>query len=389
MANTILTPTAVTREILRVLHEKLSFIGTVNRSYDDSYAQKGAKIGDTLKIRLPNQYTVRTGKTLNAQDTAETSVSLAVATQKGVDMNFSTAELTMSLDDFSKRVINPAVAVLASNIEYSMLSYVTPKIYNLVGTAGTTPASLLTPLNARAMLNKNLAPKDGTRCLQYGSTAMASTVNALSGLFHESTAIKEQYREGMMGRTAGFDWYENERVYVQANSAGTTASTTTSNTATTVTISTTTTAYSAGTVVTFAGCYAVHPETKVAYDYLQQFTVTSATATVLTVSPSIITSGATQNCSAVPTGSGAVTVVGAASTSYPQHLAYHPDAFAFATADLEMPQGVHFAARENFDGLSIRIVRQYDINNDNIPCRLDILHGYEVLRASQACRITG
>ena len=122
MANTLLTPTAVTREILRVAHEKLAFIGTVERQYDDSFANSGAKIGDSLKIRLPNKYTVRTGKTLNAQDTEEESVTLTVATQKGVDMNFSTAELTMDLDDFSKRIIQPAVAVLVSNIESSMRS---------------------------------------------------------------------------------------------------------------------------------------------------------------------------------------------------------------------------------------------------------------------------
>lgn len=71
MPNTILTATAVTREALRVLHQKLNFVGTITRDYDDRFAQQGAKVGDTLKIRLPNQYTVRTGATLSAQDTTE------------------------------------------------------------------------------------------------------------------------------------------------------------------------------------------------------------------------------------------------------------------------------------------------------------------------------
>src|SRR5690349_1473272 len=110
MANSLLTPTAVTREALRILHQKLNFVGTVNRQYDDSFAQSGAKIGDTLKIRLPNQYTVRTGATLSAQDTTESSVSLQIATQKGVDVNFSSVELTLPLDDFSKRILDPAMS---------------------------------------------------------------------------------------------------------------------------------------------------------------------------------------------------------------------------------------------------------------------------------------
>jgi len=403
MANSILTPTAVTREALRVLHEKASFLGTVNRTYDDSYAQKGAKIGSDLKIRLPNQYTVRTGKALAAQDTAESSVTMTLATQKGVDMNFSTAELTMSLDDFSKRIIQPAMAVLVSNIESSMLTNVTQKVYNLVGTAATTPASLTTPLAARARLNQMLAPKDGQRCLQYGSDAMGATVDALKGLFQDSNAIKEQYREGMMGRSAGFDWYENERIYTHTNGSDITGTLDAASLVTdggnTMDMHTTiaVTAITVGSVFTVAGVYACHPETKTAYNFLQQFTCTAIGSSTITVNPTIYMTGPKQNvCTAAGAqvttatfNSAALVFNGAASAVLPQHLAYHPDAFAFVTADLEMPQGVHFAARENLDGVSVRIVRQYDINNDNIPCRLDILHGYEAIRPQLACRITG
>ena len=78
MANTLLTPTQATREALRILHQKLRFVGSISRQYDDSFAKKGAKIGTSLTIRLPNQYTVRTGATLTAQDTTEASTSLAV-----------------------------------------------------------------------------------------------------------------------------------------------------------------------------------------------------------------------------------------------------------------------------------------------------------------------
>lgn len=393
MANSLLTPTQVTREVLNVLHEKATFIGTTNRSYDDSFAQKGAKIGDSLKIRLPNKYTVRSGKVLSAQDTSEESVTLTVATQKGVDMNFSTAELAMKIDDFSKRIIQPAVAVLVSTIEYDYLSSVTKEIYNQVGTAGTTPNAMLTFGEARAKLNQYLAPKDDRRHIQLDSIAMATMVDAVKGLFQDSDSIKKQYREGKMGRTAGFDWSENERIYVHTNGtdhSGITLDTDTlANGDTTCAITGCSSAPTAGTVFTFATGNAVHPETKQAYGHLQQFVVVSATTTEITFSPAIYSSGAKQNVSVMPSTTSALTFVGSASTAYEQHLAYHEDAFAFATADLELPQGVHFAARENFDGVSVRIVRQYDINNDNIPCRLDILHGFKTLRAELACRVTG
>lgn len=393
MANSLLSPTEIARETLRVLHEKATFLSTVKRDYDSSFAQSGAKIGDSLKIRLPNQYTVRSGKTLNAQDTSEQSVTLTVATQKGVDMNFSTAELTMHINDFSKQIIQPAAAVLVSDIESSMLSTVTKDVYNLVGTAGTTPNAFLTFGQARAKLNQGLAPKDGRRRVQIDSVAMASMVDTGKGLFQDASAIAEQYTEGLIGRTAGFDWYENERVYT--HTTGSDHTTVTVNDASIAsgdsTITTAGGSVTVGTVFTFSGdaVKAVHPETKVAYAHDAQFVITAVSGNDWTFDPPIYTSGANQNVSKLPTTGAAITLVGAASTAYPQHLAYHQDAFAFATADLVMPEGVHFASRENFDGIAIRIVRQYDINNDNLPCRLDILHGYKTLRASQACRITG
>lgn len=388
MANTILTPTAVTREILRIAHEKLSFIGTTVRTYDDSYARTGAKIGDSLKIRKPNKYTVRTGKPLNAQDTSEDSVTLTVATQKGVDMVFSSAELTLELDDFSKRILEPAMAQLCSVLEADMLSYVTKKVANHVGTPGTLP-TFLEIAKAKAKLNQNLAPKDNNRYLQMESVDMAGEVDALKGLFHDSKEIAKQYREGMVGRALGLDWYENERIYshtVGSDIAGTTNDTLASgdNTITTSSVN-----MNVGDIFTITTCYDVHPETKVAFPSLKQFVVTAKTdANNYTFWPAMITSGANQTVSALPASGQTLTVVGTvASTAYPNHLMYHKEAFAFATADLEMPSGVDFAAREVYDGLSIRVVRQYDINNDNFPCRLDILYGKKTVRPDLACRV--
>lgn len=399
MANTILTPQQITREALRILHSKLTFISNINRQYDSSFAKEGAKIGDSLKIRLPNQYTVRTGKTLSTQDTTETSTTLQVSTQKGVDVNFSSAELTLSLDDFSDRILEPAMARLASEIESDALSMY-KDVYNLVGTAGTVPTgsdALKTYLQARQKLNEALAPMDSKRTLHLLPTSMVEIVNSLKGLFADSKEISEQYKEGMMGRSAGFDWYENTLLptHTLGNKVASVTVSGASQTGSSLLVGGTANndTFKQGTVFTIAGVYQVHPETKTVMPNLQQFVVTSdvtatTTTATLAISPAIVTSGATQTVSASPANSAAITFVGSASTGYGQNLAFHKDAFAFATADLLMPKGVDFARREIYDGISLRIVRAYDINNDNLPCRIDVLYGYKAIRPQMACRIT-
>jgi hypothetical protein len=398
MANALLTPQQITREALRVLHNKLTFIGAINRQYDDSFAKAGAKIGDTLKIRLPNQYTVRTGKTLAAQDVTEQSVSLQIATQKGVDVNFSSAELTLSLDDFSSRILEPAMAVLASSLEADAFTMYRD-VYQQVGTAGTTPNTLLTYLQARAKLNNSLTPMDANRTAHLSPLATATIVDALKGLFQDSSAIREQYREGAMGRTAGFDWYENPLVPTHTNGdIGSGSSVTVSGasqTGSSLNVGGVTNGQvmKDGTVFTIAGVYRVHPETKAATQQLQQFVCTAdttftGTSGTIPISPAIVTSGAQQGVTASPANGAALTVTGAANTGYEQEMAFHRDAFAFATADLVLPRGVDFVAREVYDGVSMRIVRAYDINNDAFPCRIDVFYGYETIRPQMACRIT-
>lgn len=392
MPNTILTPTQVTREALRVLHQKLNFVGNIVRDYDDSFAKSGAKIGDSIKVRLPNQYTVRTGATLSAQDTTENSVTLQVATQKGVDLNFSSAELTLSLDDFSARILEPAMAVLAANIEADALSMALD-VYQAVNGIGSA-ITLNRVLQGRKMLQDALAPADNQRTALLNTQDNVDLIDALKGLFQDSTAISKQYKEGIMGRTAGFDFYENTLLASQATGTAASATTYTVNganqTGSGVVVATGATTFKKGDVVTFAGCNRVHPETKADTGVLQQFVVTAdyaGGAGTLAISPAIVTSGGAQNVTASPTNGGAVTKVGGASAVYRPSLVFHKEAFAFATADLIMPGGVDFAAREVMDGISMRVVRAYDINNDKFPCRLDVLYGYRTLRAQLAARI--
>lgn len=386
MSNTLLTPTAVTREALRILHQKLNFVGNIVREYDDSYAKSGAKIGDSLKIRLPNKYTVRTGATLSAQDTTESSVTLQVATQKGVDLNFTSVDLTLSLDDFSSRILEPAMAVLAANIEADALSMY-KDVYQSVWNGGSA-ATYNKALDARVLLQRALAPTNDRTALM-DPLSMADVVKDTKTLFQNSTEVGKQYKEGYMGRAAGFDWMENTLIpsHTRGGSNGSYLVNGASQTGSTLTVDTGATAPSAGDVITIAGVYSVHPETKVSTGVLQQFVIgASATTTSFPISPAIVASGATQNVSGSPADNAAITFAGTASTAVGTSLLFQKEAFAFATADLVMPKGVDFAAREVFDGVSMRVVRQYDINNDKFPCRLDVLYGYKPLRPELAVR---
>jgi hypothetical protein len=395
MANTILTPSMITREALRILHQKLNFIGNINRQYDDSFANSGAKIGDTLNVRLPNQYTVRTGKTLSTQDTTENKVPLTVGTQKGVDVNFSSAELTLSLDDFSSRILEPAMAVLAANLEADAFSMALD-VYNSVNNIGSA-ITFKNVMTGRKLLNDNLAPLDNNRTCILNTTDQVDLIDALKGLFQDSSAIQKQYKEGQMGRTGGFDFYENTLVPTQTTGTAAAATTytvngaVTTNGATVVVVATGATTFKKGDVITFSGCNRVHPETKSDTGTLQQFVVTAdyaGGAGNLSISPAVYTSTGQQNVLATGIPNGAtVAKVGGASAVYKPSLVFHKDAFAFATADLIMPKGVDFSAREVYDGISMRIVRAYDISNDNLPCRIDVLYGFKTLRAQLAARI--
>jgi hypothetical protein len=389
MSNTILTPDMITKEALRILHQKANFIGSMNRAYDDSFAQSGAKIGDSLRIRLPNRYTVRTGATLSAQDTTEQATTLQVSTQKGVDLNFTSNELTLSLDDFSKRILEPAMAQLAASVESDAFNMV-KDVPNVVGAAGSA-TTFKNVLEARKKLSDNLAP-NAERRLILNTQDNVDLVDSLKGLFQDSSTISQQYKEGMVGKTAGFDAiYENTLIPNFTNGAG--ASYLVNGAAqsgASLIVDTGTGAMPKGTVFSIAYVFAVHPESRLSTGIVQQFVVTAdyaGGAGTVSIYPSIVASGALQTVNAVPADNAAITVYNTASDVTTTSLAFHKDAFTFATADLVMPKGVDFAAREVYDGISIRVVRQYDVNSDSFPCRLDILYGYKAIRPQLACRI--
>lgn len=412
MSNLFAVTDLVASESLRIAHEKLQFIGTVDRQYDKSFGLNRGAVsphGATLRVKYPNRYTRRQGsRVMDVQEQSEAAGTITVATQDGVDMRFNSAELIQSVsndgafDDLSRNYIAPAVAVMCSGIEADFLAYCTKATYNTAGTAGTPPTDLAAVGAARAKLNQYLAPKDGNRCIQADSVTMAGLVNGLKGLFQDSTQIKEQYREGMIGRTAMADWYENDRVWTMTNGSDVTGTTDAAALVTdggnTVDMHTTiaVTAVNVGQVFTIAGVYACHPETKAAYSSLQQFTITAIGTSTVTVSPTIYMTGPKKN---VVSSTGAtltpssfnsqtLTFIGNASTSYVQNLMYHKEAFQFVTADLPIFDDPQKCIVKNSENLSIRVWMASDIRNDELLMRLDILYGFAALRPEWACRIT-
>jgi hypothetical protein len=400
MSNSILTIDMITRKALEILENSLVITRTVNRQYDDSFAVEGAKIGSTLRIRLPDRALVTDGAALQVQDDNEQYTTLTVSSQKHIGVNFTTAELTMQLDDFAERVLKPRISQLASSIDADVANSF-KSMYQSVGTPGTTPGTSLVLLQAQQKLNEAAAVMN-PRYATVNPAANAGLVEGMKGLFNPTNTISRQFKNGLMGEgVLGFDEISMSQSIKQFTTGTRTGSHTvtsavTAQGSTTILITGTgSQTIKQGDVFTVAGVYAVNPQTRESTGSLQQFVATAdATATAgaytVSVSPAMYTSSqALATVDSFPQASAAVTFLGSASTQYPQNLVYHKDAITFATADLLMPQGVDMASRQVHNGISMRIVRQYDINNDRLPCRIDVLYGYSVIRPQMGVRLWG
>jgi len=400
VANSILTIDMITRKALEILENNLVLTRNVNRQYDDSFAVEGAKIGSTLRIRLPDRALVTDGAALQVQDDNEQHTTLTVNNQKHIGVNFTSAELTMQLDDFADRVLKPRISQLASSIDADVANAFRT-IGNSVGTPGTTPATSLVLLQAQQKLNENAAVMS-PRYATVNPAANAGLVEGMKGLFNPTDTISKQFKNGMMGTgVLGFDEINMSQSIKQFTTGTRGATGNTTSAAVTVegaaaialTVASGAT-IKAGDVFTVADCFAVNPQTRESTGSLFQFVVladvtASGTAVTVTVAPMYSANQALATVNSLPGNSKAVVFVGAASTQYAQNLVYHKDAITFATADLLLPQGVDMAARAVHNGISLRVVRQYDINNDRMPCRIDVLYGYSTIRPQMACRLWG
>lgn len=406
MSNTLSVIDMVAREALEIAHEKCTFIGTINRDYDDSFAKSGGKIGSTLRVRDPNQYTRRQGsRVMDVQDTTETTQTITVATQDGVDLRFNSAELALDIDELSKRYIEPAVSVLVSGIDGDCLETATQQTYNLTGTAATVVGAsgdISAIALARAKLNQYLAPKDSNRFIQLDSVTMGTIANGIKDIFHPSAQLEKAFREGFISRNAMAEWYENERTWTLTNSDDVTANTNADGDVVdggnelSVGDDLAQAKQVVGSVFTIDGVYACHPETKQPYSHKQQFTVLATGVEKVTVSPSFYLTGPKKN---IVKSDGtelalsdfdekALTFHGLASAVLRQNLMYHKDAFTFVTADLPLMDDAHKCVRRVKDGLSLRVWQASDIRNDELLMRIDILWGFKTLRPAWACRVS-
>lgn len=432
MSNRILTASVIAKESLRVLVNTLQFTKRINKQYSKNFDNDDLKIGDTINIRKPPRYIVRKGRTLAVQDSVEQTVPLVLTDQAGVDLAFTSADRKLRIDDFSKRYIVPAVAAIANQIDFEALQLYR-SVANTVGTPGTTPSAALTYLTAGGIMDDESTPRDASRTICFNPSAQVVTVDALKGLFQKSDRIGEQYEDGEMGTALGFKFFMSQNV--NTHTVGPQGGTPLVNGASQVGSSLVTNGWTAaaaarlnqGDVFTLAGVFAVNPQNRQSTGRLRQFVVTAAVSSdgagnaTISISPPIIPVGmvgtssllqpnnpaisgnpgfgpdalvnlaAFATVTASPASGAALTVLGAAGTLSPQNMAYHRDAFVMGAAELPLPDGVDFRARESSDenGISIRIIRAYDINTDSFPCRLDVLYGFKAVYPELACRIAG
>ena len=397
MANQLLTPQAVTREALRLFKNSNAFLQAVDRQYDNSFAQTGAKIGTSLKIRLPNDYVVRSGPTAAPQDTVENSTTLTVATQKGVDIAFSSVDRTMSLDDYSTRVLMPMMNNLGGAIAMDLMSgseAVNHLVHNVDGSNNTISPNLTTWATAGGLLDAVGAPR-GQRAIILDPITQARTVSSFSGLFNDQAKIGKQYTSGVMGRDVlGFDWMMDQTVLKHTVGAyGTMATVNGANqTGTAITVSALNGPLNKGDTISFAGVFGVNRVTKASTGVLAQFAVTAnvaAGATSIPIYPALIpqaagASVAYQTVFQSPANGAAITSPTNAGETYRKNIAMVPQAVTLATADLEIPKGVHEAYRDQFDGVSMRLITAYNVTTDQFVTRLDILYGYTWIRPEWA-----
>lgn len=409
MANSILTPSVIAKELLMQFKNGMGFSANVDKSYSKDFGKKGAKIGTSEKIRKPNRFTVTSGATYSAQDVTEDSVTLTIDTQKHVGFDFLSSDLTLSIDEFSPRYLTPAALALVNQVDVDGLAIAAKNCHNAVGTAATTPSALLTYLQAKQKIMESAGPQDDSYSYLINPAASTSIVDALKALFQSGDQISNQYKRGVMGQAAGGEWMISQSIYQSTSGArggSPTLNGVPANGATTfVTTGWTAAAASrlkAGDVFTLAGVNKCNPITKQDTGILQQFVVTAdfssdgAGAGSVSVAPAIYTSTSLQNVFAAPASNAALSfTTGGASVGTSaitaHNLLMHEQAFGLAFVPLDKPEGVHFAAVETDPdtGISIRIVRDFDFSNDKFRCRVDVVYGWAALRPEWACKILG
>lgn len=393
-SNSLLTPSLITKETLVILENNLVMAGKVNRQFENQFV----KIGNAITIRKPNRFLVTSGPGLQIQNISEPSTSITISNQKHVDFQFSSQDLTLTIEEFGERYLKPAAAALANQLDYDVYSNF-GSFSNLVGTAGSIPSNFQAVANCGQRLDELAAPQEG-RCLVLGPAAYWSMANGLIGLFVKS--VSEPALKGFLANIANFSIYEDQNVQQHTwgafqgagvvNGAGQTGSQIVTNGWTPNTAN----LFQVGDVVQFVGVHQVNPQNRQSTGSLKNYLITAAVSSdsggnaTLSIFPAINITGAYQNTDVAPANLASVTAVSSPTrnTSYFNNLAFTRDAIGLVTVPLELPEGVDFRSREMWKGISMRVVRAWDIQNDVFPCRVDILYGSSVYYDDLAVRLT-
>jgi len=401
LANALLTIDMITREAVRLFRNSNWFLRTIGRQFDEEFGRAGAKIGQQLRIRLPNDYALRNGPTAVPQGTNEQNTTLVLATQMGVDVSFSSAERALSLDDYSQRILAPAVNVLAGGVATAIMLNI-EQASNLVQNTDTS-GNMISPsagtwLAAGALLDQNGSPRND-RFIVMDPLTQARTVTSLMGLFNPQVKISDQYIRGTITvDTLGFDWGMDQTVIIHTTGAyGAPPTVAGANqTGSALTVSALAGPLNTGDIFTIAGVSSVNRVTKTVNGNPAQFVVTApvnAGATVIPICPPIIPFGAGgvqqpfQTVNASPANGAAITFATHASSQFRNNFAYYSEAVTLATAELELPRGVHEAARETYDGISLRMITDYAVLSDQFITRLDILFGSLMIRPEWCVKV--
>ena len=411
MPNTLITPSMIAKEALMQLENNLVFANQVHREYVKEFT--GGQ-GSSVAIRRPVKFATQNGATLVDQDVEEKSTNISVDQRKHVSWRFSSQELTLSIEEYSERYIKPAAITLAQTVDRDLAGLYS-SVWNSVGTPGTTPANFAAVAAAAQRLDEMAVQADQRTMVVNPAAAYAIAGNQAT-LQAVGDVRRSAYEEAMVGRVAKFDMFSSQNIVnhtvgplggtplVNGGSQAVTYANAVGNTWSQTLVTDGWTAAAAlrvraGDVFTIAGVFAVNPVpgegAKQVMPYLQEFTVLNNGSSdasgnlTLTISPPIITSGPQQTVSAAPADNAALTFRGTANTAFPMNLGFHKNAFALVTVPLDMPDGVNFKARESYKGLSMRVVKDYDIASDNEIIRLDILYGRKAIYPDLACRLWG
>lgn len=405
--NTLLTNSIILKEAMMLLDNNLVITKLVNRDFEPNFGTE-TKNGESIRLARPIRGQVRTGATMQAQDITEGSETLAIVQQIGADLEFTSRDLTLSVDKFAERIIKPQMVSIANYLDGQLMTELSNKTYNWAGTPGNVINSYQDLALAPQYLDEMSVPRDRRVGILSPGDHWALVPN-VAGLFIQDTA-KTALTKAKLPMVGDLDMYMSQNVVTHTNGSwGTTpvlnngtlsvtyatAKDTWTQTLTIAGLTNTTGTVAVGDVFTLAGVFAVNQITGATLDFLRQFTVrTGCTADgsgngSIVVSPPIITSGAYKTCSAAPAGNATITIKGAASTAYKQNLVFHPDAITLAVPKMYKPQGAAWCETQSYEGLNLRLTQGYDIVNDIPQWRFDLIYALKAHQPWLSTRVSG